>query len=383
MDSGALSMRTARFVYAVLCASAVAMTLSSCGGPFFISEQDLAGVLGREYLYASVGAGVDAFEVDGATGRITKVAGSPFGGGCVGSLSVDPTGSYLYAAPYISSEVYGFRVRDGGTLAALPGFPFLPVQGGARAIAFAPDGRYTHIVHSSGESLTSYSFDAASGALTYAGTTLGVGCAPLTGIVDASSQFLYVSNLLPSRIRRYPVASGVPGTPVQVDAFAPFAFAVHPSRPYLYAVHSGSSDQNILAYAVDSATGALTPVAGSPYRLGFGPTNTSATSMVVDNPGAYLYATADDNMLYQYRIDAGTGTLALSRGLGSANAARLGASRSGRYVFAAGDDGVGNIGIRVYRVAEDGTLGEVAGSPFLQTDGPIRDLRTAGSFRLP
>ena len=75
--------RAAAFFFAVFLASA----LAGCGTPFFISQQNLADVLGKEYLYAGVGTGVDAYDIDWATGRITKLAGSPFGGG-----SLSPSG---------------------------------------------------------------------------------------------------------------------------------------------------------------------------------------------------------------------------------------------------------------------------------------------------
>ena len=124
-------------------------------------------------------------------------------------------------------------------------------------------------------------------------------------------------------------------------------------------------------------------MSGSPYRLGFGPTNIFATGLATDDWGAYLYAAASDEKFYQYRIDGDTGGLSIARGLGGANYAKLGVSHSGRYVFAGGDNHIGGRIMRVYEVGTDGHLSEIPGSPFLQSGGSVQDLEAINSHRLP
>ena len=251
-------------------------------------------------------------------------------------------------------------------------------------MAVSPDGRSAHILHSgSTEALTSYAVDPATGALTFSGATLGVGCSPYAAVMDPTGSHLYVSRAYPSAILHYPVASGLPGAQAVAasPASAPLRMAAHPGG-YLYGIVSGTTHQNILAYQIDSATGGLTAVSGSPFRLGFGPTNISGVSLAIDRGGAWLYATSEDDQLFRYRIEDGSGALTLIQGLGTSNGARVTASNSGRYVFVAGDaGGVGSV--RVYQVGGDGALSEVDGSPFAHPSGVSYDARAIRALSPP
>ncbi len=379
-------MRNGRRFAGLLFASVFLAVMTGCGAPFFISDQELAVILGKEYLYAGGATGVDAFDVDVRTGRITKLAGSPFGAGCIGMLTAAPSGSFLYALPFLSNNVYGFQIQGDGTLATLPGIgPFIPTLTSPIAMAIDPKERYAHIIHSgSAQAITSYGFDAGTGALSFLGATLGVGCAPYDAVVDPGGRFLYLGIGLPTFITRYGVDAGLPSGPLGSvnSAAAAIRLALDASGPYVYGILGATSDQNIVGYRIDS-TGMLTPVSGSPFRLGFGATNLSATGLAVDDWGAFLYAAGSDDMLYRYRIDGDTGSLSLAQGLGTANGAKLAVSHSGRYVFAAGDDNSGVGTIRVYGVGSDGTLSEISGSPFTLGGGPVRDVKTINSHRLP
>jgi 6-phosphogluconolactonase len=379
-------VRRGRRLTGLFLASFLLAALAGCGAPFFISDQELAVILGKEYLYAGSSVGVDAFEVDGSTGRITKLAGSPFGSGCIGALTSAPSGSFLYAMPYLSNAAYGFGVGRDGALAVLPAFPPAPSLSSPTAMAIDPQQRSAYILQAgTSQSINSYAFDAGTGAVTFLGATLGVGCSPVAAITSSDGRFLYVGRGIPSSILRYPADAGILGAAVTAATVpgAPLRLVRDPGGQYLYAVTSSPSDQNILGYRIDASTGALAPVSGSPFRLGFGPANISATGLAIDDWGVFLYAAGSDDTLYRYRIDGDTGSLSLAQTLGSPNGARLRVSHSGRYVFAGGDDNSGVGVIRVYEVAPDGTLSEVPGSPFPQTGGPVRDLETINSRRLP
>lgn len=370
----------------MLLAACLAAALSGCDGPFFVSETDLRSVLGREYLYCGTPAGVQAFDLDPYTGSITRLSGSPFGGGCIGGLASTPQGTAVYAVSLMADPMYGFSIGPGGTLSVLPGYPAVPTDGvtpygSSRTMTVSPDGRFAHIVHSgSTEKMTSYSVDAVTGALTFAGA-LGVGCSPYCAAVDATGTHLYVSRGYPAAILHHSLADGLPTLQAQVASAAAYRMAVHPNG-YLYGMVAGPSDKNILAYGIDPASGALTPVSGSPYRLGFGPTNVSAVSLAIDRSGRWLYAVGDDDTLYTYSIEVGTGALTLSQGLGSANGGRVAPSSTGRYVYVAGD--VGGVGsVYVYEVKGDGSLAQTAGSPYAHTGGISYDARVVRTFELP
>jgi 6-phosphogluconolactonase (cycloisomerase 2 family) len=97
--------------------------------------------------------------------------------------------------------------------------------------------------------------------------------------------------------------SPVPGSPFAAD-LTPGAVAVTPSNKFVYVANNASN--NISAYTVDGTTGALTEVSGSPFLAGQGP-----RSVAIDPSGKFVYV-ADDtshNNISAYAIDATTGAL--------------------------------------------------------------------------
>ena len=323
----------------------LALALAGCGAPFFVSEADLRNVLGKEYLYAGTGTGVLAFDIDIDTGRITSLSG-PFGASCVGELAATPAGTALYALPHTASDVYGYRIEPGGTLSLLPGFPFVPTDGaaalsGARRAAVTPDGRFAHILHQNAVgAITSYAVDPDTAQLSFVGATLGLGCSPIAMTIDAGGRNLYLG-LGNSSIARLDLETAMPGAMTQVGTPVGtiVRMAAHPAD-YLYALPQTTGDTNIYAYRIDADTGALGELSGSPYRLGFGPTNLSAVNMAVDGRSGHLYVTGNDDALYSYRIGE-AGELTLLQGFGTANGGEVSPSNSGRYVFVGGDNSYG------------------------------------------
>src|SRR5207249_561873 len=65
------------------------------------------------------------------------------------------------------------------------------------------------------------------------------------------------------------------------------------------------ASNNVFAYSINAATGALTPVAGSPFTAG-----TTPVSVTVAPSGAFAYvANANSNNVSAYTINAATGAL--------------------------------------------------------------------------
>src|SRR6202035_1672396 len=81
------------------------------------------------------------------------------------------------------------------------------------------------------------------------------------------------------------------------------AIAAHPNGKFLYVTAQG-----ILGYTIDSATGGLTPIAGSPFP--FSLTGTPS-SLAVDPSGNFAYAVTLGNDVSGYTIDPTTGALTL------------------------------------------------------------------------
>jgi 6-phosphogluconolactonase (cycloisomerase 2 family) len=79
---------------------------------------------------------------------------------------------------------------------------------------------------------------------------------------------------------------------------------VDPAGKFAYVANGGSN--NVSAYTINAATGALTPVAGSPFTAGSVP-----IEVAVDPTGKFAYVSNDgsDNVT-AYAINAATGALA-------------------------------------------------------------------------
>ena len=82
-----------------------------------------------------------------------------------------------------------------------------------------------------------------------------------------------MTNLNSSNVSAYTIDSTtgaiteVAGSPFAAQNY-PHSVAVDPTGKFAYVVNLGNS--NVSAYTIDASTGALTPVAGSPFAAGSG-----------------------------------------------------------------------------------------------------------------
>ena len=141
--------------------------------------------------------------------------------------------------------------------------------------------------------------------------------------------------------------------------------AVDPSGKFAYVANSNSN--NVSAYAIDAASGALTPVKGSPFAAGITP-----FSVTVDPTGKFAYvASYGSDNLYGYAIDASTGAL---RPLSGSPFADMGSgpfdvviAPSGKFAYVPNSFACCGFSDRIAAYTIDatrGTLTPMAGSPF-------------------
>ena len=131
-------------------------------------------------------------------------------------------------------------------------------------------------------------------------------------------KFAYVANEGSNNVSAYTinrttgVLSPVPGSPFAAGSF-PFSVVVDPTGKFAYVVNRCGnvfcSVGNVSAYTIDSTTGALSPVPGSPFAAGSQP-----ISVAVDPSGKFAYVgnqfvfSAIGN-ISAYTIDSTTGAL--------------------------------------------------------------------------
>jgi 6-phosphogluconolactonase len=188
------------------------------------------------------------------------------------------------------------------------------INGGGLAID--PTGRLLYMGQVNGNSITAYMVNGTTGALTaVTGSPFPTGADPEHLVVDPGGKFLYVSNRNDPQggISVYTInASGalaqVAGSPFPTQASAgPAGLAVHPNGKFLYVGLIGTSNPNhfIAAFSVNSTSGALTALAGSPISTGQDP-----RYVALDPSGQFLYTSnSGDNTISAFSVDANSGVL--------------------------------------------------------------------------
>ncbi len=246
-------------------------------------------------------SGISAYAIDATAGTLTPVSGSPFWMGGVASLTVDPAGRFLYATrPSFRTggdEVWAYNIDSTtGALTPVPGSPF-QTRPHPQSILVEPSGRFVYVANTGGTfespdpSLSAYAIDPTTGTLApVPGSPFPVekGAVTHSVTIDPSGRFLYAANSGARNISAYTLdattgaLTSVPGSPYLTGGI-PTRVTGDRSGHFVYVTTTGSPQSpmgSVLAYTVDSTTGALTPVRGSPFPAGHGPRSVTTTGRI-------------------------------------------------------------------------------------------------------
>lgn len=330
------------------------------------------------FAYISSHMGIYCSAVDTTTGALTTLAGSPCDSGVLTGVSADPSGKFAYSTLSLTDQVRAYTIdASTGSLTAIadqsggaasgPSGPPNPVD-----ITVDPSGHFVYMANYSG-SISAFMIDAATGDLTaVSGSPFLTAPAAIAGqvagansvTVDPSSRYLYAAINQGNDISAYAIDSNTGElTPIAGSPFpagkVPMTVRVDPSGRFVYVANAYSND--ISAYVIDPV-GALTPIAGSPFASG----GTFTSGLAIDLSGKFVYATnTNSNTVSAFSIDSSTG--ALSPIAGSPFPAGAGpisavVHPSGMYVYV-GDNGSGYVS--GYAIdSNTGILTPIAGSPF-------------------
>lgn len=271
-------------------------------------------------------AGIDAFSIS-STGMLTAISGSPFPmpsgwiPAQVDNIAIDPAGKFLYAPDAASNVVVGFTI-DGatGALAPMSGSPF-PAGASPQQVAVTPSGKFLYASDGNDPQggISAYTIDASTGNLTsiagspFPTTTDG---GPDGLVVDPSGKLLYAALPFLNGIAAFTIDSstgaltsvaGSPFFPSLTQGAFPFMYsiALSPNGKFLYA--QAAIDTDIYGFTVDPSTGALTSMTGSPFKTIF---VTNMNNLVVDPSGNFLYVGEETGDSFFYlTIDPATGAL--------------------------------------------------------------------------
>ncbi len=271
---------------------------------------------GNSYVYVTDAAGNGIVAVQNLpSSAFPAVPGSPFPaqGTSPTWFATDPAYRYLFVAQELSGDVAAYTIAPGtGALTDVAGPPTspYPVAGlGPTGMAVTPDGQYLFVADFGSSTVVTFSIGGG-GALTNLGTTPTAGSAEFIGI-DPLGRFLYVSSQSPMRLDGFRIGPGgvltpVPGSPYLSPAGTsiPVGVKVDPSGRFVYVAYG--SGHVISGYQVDGTTGALTPIAGSPFAVAA----TGGSYMLgMDPTGTYLYCSGSAGGIAGFPIDPFTGAI--------------------------------------------------------------------------
>lgn len=224
------------------------------------------------------------------------------------SVAVNPAGTFVYVAnngiksTTTNGSVSAYRVNTStGALTPISGSPF-PAGLHSNAVTVDPTGRFVYVTNS-GDGLTNgtlsaYTVNPGTGALTAAGNPVATGLNPSTVTVGASGRFVYVGNTGSASVSAYNInattgvlteLAGSPYATGEAPLSAPVSISIDPSGRFGYVANNNSA--NISAFTID-ANGVLTTL-GAASGAGVYP-----LAVTVDAAGKFAYVTnagpADD-----------------------------------------------------------------------------------------
>ena len=337
-----------KHLWPLVCIFLMLMSAPSCGNgssnvslppskPAFLYAVTLSGPPSAVFQLAT-------FKVDSSTGTLSSPTTTALPPLIVPQVAVDPASKFLYVSDISANAIDIFAIDPStGIPAQTSAFVVTSVCGlcppisGPGVLTLDPSGKF----------------------LFYGSSTLGIGMFEGVGAlaVDSTTGAL----------------SGVPGSPFAADQ-APFFVRVHPSGNFLYTENidatgsGGVTLQSLSTFSIDSSTGVLAPAPGSPFTP---PVSATIAGLAFHPSGRFLYAATGfaGNGVMAWSIDSITGGLTMLAGSPyQAGTLAFGTGTfdpSGKYLYVSAGAPGGILGFNVD--ANSGALTPLSGSPFAST----------------
>ncbi len=260
------------------------------------------------YLYVVNNASNDlsTFAIDYTTGVLTPAGVAIATGNGPTAVAIDPTSRFLYVTNSTDDTVSAYAIAN-GTAAVIAGSPY-PVGSQPFSVTTDPAGNYLYVTNYADGTVSAFAIDPTAGGLTaLTGSPFGAGAGAISIAIDPTDAFAYVANETAATISLFAIGSTtgtlspVSGSPLATGS-SPESLAVNPGGSVLYAANVPSKNQ-VAGYAITPTTGALT--LGTPVASG-----TFPLSIVADPGGQFIYAANEtSNDVSVFSVDTATGAL--------------------------------------------------------------------------
>jgi 6-phosphogluconolactonase len=289
----------------------------------------------RKFLYAvgeiddfngkRTGA-VNAFSIDGASGKLTLLNQQSSEGTGPAHVAVDKSGKVVLVANYGGGSVSALPVQADGKLGEATSKiqhtgssvnPSRQKEPHAHSFNLAPDNRFAFAADLGLDKIFIYKLDSEKGTLTPNDPPFGVvkpGSGPRHFAFHPNGRFAYVINEIVCTVTAFSydakrgalteieTVSTLPPDEAMKPSYSTAEVQVHPSGKFVYGSNRGHN--TIVVYAVDQKTGRLTWVENQSTQ-GKTPRNFG-----IEPGGRFLLAAnQDSDDVFVYRIDLNTGKL--------------------------------------------------------------------------
>ncbi|MFI5325131.1 MAG: lactonase family protein [Candidatus Rokuibacteriota bacterium] len=281
---------------------------------------------GRPVLYAAHGEGTEAtaFAIEPATGRLRVLNRQPTQGKNGVRLGIEAADRFLVCANYSSGTVAVLPIETDGALGALRDLVPLTGKTGPHPteqtsahphdVAFDPRGRFCLIPDKGLDAVFVFRVDGGGKLVpaTPPSVASRAGAGPRHAGFHPTGPFAYVLNELDSTLTTYRFDADTGALePRQTITTLPPGFtggnttseiAVAPSGRFVYASNRGHG--SVVVFAVEPGTGTLAPIAWEPTQ------GKTPRFIGLDPAGAVLYAAnQDSDTIVAFRVDRQSGAL--------------------------------------------------------------------------
>ena len=335
---------------------------------------------------------VSGYAVNGTTGALTPLPGSPFAAGSDPiALAVNPSNKFVYVANCQSNNLSVFAVDiSTGSLSQVPGSPFAAGIGPS-AVTLDPTGNFVYVTNQGSNNISAYTTDSETGALTpISGSPFSTDVSPISLTMDPLGRFLYATTsnvalnppiyLWSEDLYTIDHTSGaltrVPGS--QYGPPGPLGGAIDSLGQYFFTIGYFQEEWGLYSAAISATTGAL-----SPSLNGNGGVLPGAVA--VHPSGKFVYVNdVDFDYIVAFSFDSVTGAITLMPGSADDNygawnvpagpyatgyvPSSIVAEPSGKFVYVTNEFSNDISGYSVNPTS--GALTPIAGTPFAAGVGP-------------